>query len=441
MPDSLPYVLQAEYPQEIDGYEASTDVFNDYETCLQARLTPVDLKQDQTSKRSIKSYLRMSTEVILGLQSPAMPSLSFSFAVDAKPWKTLGHVRLRQCPPAQPHHSTHSHNIRQASLSSSSCELKSFKIFWSAFPPPSFTYPKSPSKTPEPFFFLDPGAQSLVNSRTPWPDLGREEAGKVLGGATCQQTVANCAWLLSTPHRRLAAAIFALRRGTPSHSLFEEVAFEALSHDRVPQNHETMAMSTVTSRTRRGDLARHAARAANSLLAQHSWRVSCTRPTPFAQSVAGKGRGAGELPRDRIRALQTREYRGGVPVLEVAGELALTAVLAHPHGCRGLSPSGDALDLMCPACFANVLVPLLLLYNAITRRRAALLIRPSGAPTTRFVTSFAKAGVFTPHLHTTPAWPLKTEMEKMSATSTARFQEGKGRLFNPTEKILCDEMH
>ena len=39
---------------------------------------------------------------------------------------------------------------------------------------------------------------------------------------------------------------------------------------------------------------------------------------------------------------------------EVARVLVLIAFLAHPHGCSGLSPSGDAFDLMCPAHLANV---------------------------------------------------------------------------------------
>ncbi|KAL1657588.1 hypothetical protein GGF50DRAFT_121711 [Schizophyllum commune] len=46
--------------------------------------------------------------------------------------------------------------------------------------------------------------------------------------------------------------------------------------------------------------------------------------------------------------------RPGGPVPEVARVLVLIAFLAHPHGCSGLSPSGDAFDLMCPAHLANV---------------------------------------------------------------------------------------
>ena len=34
-------------------------------------------------------------------------------------------------------------------------------------------------------------------------------------------------------------------------------------------------------------------------------------------------------------------------MLEVARVLVLIAFLAHPHGCSGLSPSGDALSLSC----------------------------------------------------------------------------------------------
>ena len=46
--------------------------------------------------------------------------------------------------------------------------------------------------------------------------------------------------------------------------------------------------------------------------------------------------------------LGSARMRPGGPVPEVARVLVLIAFLAHPHGCSGLSPSGDALILMSP---------------------------------------------------------------------------------------------
>ncbi|KAI5898154.1 uncharacterized protein SCHCODRAFT_02489760, partial [Schizophyllum commune H4-8] len=63
-------------------------------------------------------------------------------------------------------------------------------------------------------------------------------------------------------------------------------------------------------------------------------------------------RGWGGCSRDRIHALATRGCGGEVQGPRWRASAYSPRSSCHPNGCRCLSPSGDALDLMCFAPFA-----------------------------------------------------------------------------------------